>query len=92
MSPKASSSTVIIFKQWSLEANSGTTPPYSACIFIWLYIDKDDAEDLAQKINSKNPDTAKIIQANLDIDADVERLVQETKDMFDSIDILVNSQ
>ena len=60
-------------------------------IIIHYNSSKDDAEDLAQKINSKNPDTAKIIQANLDIDADVERLVQETKDMFDSIDILVNN-
>ena len=60
-------------------------------IIIHYNSSKDDAEGLAQKINSKNPDTAKIIQANLDIDADVERLVQETKDMFDSIDILVNN-
>ena len=60
-------------------------------IIIHYNSSKDDAQDLAQKINSKKPDTAKIIQANLDIDADVERLVQETKDMFDSIDILVNN-
>jgi pteridine reductase len=60
-------------------------------IIIHYNSSKDDAEDLAQKINLKNPDTAKIIQANLDIDVDVERLVQETKDMFDSIDILVNN-
>ena len=60
-------------------------------IIIHYNSSKDDAEDLAQKINLKNPDTAKIIQANLDIDTDVERLVQETKDMFDSIDILVNN-
>ena len=60
-------------------------------IIIHYNSSKDDAEGLAQKINSKNPDTAKIIQANLDIDADVERLVQETKDMFDSIDILAVS-
>ena len=42
-------------------------------------------------INSKNPNTAKIVQANLDVDSDVERLVEESKNLFDSIDILVNN-
>ena len=30
---------------------------------------KKDAEELAHNINSKNPGTAKIVQANLDVDS-----------------------
>ena len=60
-------------------------------IIIHYNSSRSDAEELARKINSKNPDSAKIVQANLDIDDDVNKLIKETKSMFDSIDILVNN-
>jgi pteridine reductase len=50
-----------------------------------------DAEELKNLINKKNPDSAKIIQANLDNDSDVERMISESKSCFDSIDMLVNN-
>ena len=34
--PIPSLKTSIIFSQWSLEASSGTTPPYFLCKSIWL--------------------------------------------------------
>ena len=60
-------------------------------IIIHYNSSKKDAQELADHINSKNPNTAKIVQANLDVDSDVERLVEESKNLFDSIDILVNN-
>ena len=60
-------------------------------IIIHYNSSKKDAEELAQNINSKNAGTAKIVQANLDIDSEVKRLVEESKNFFDSIDILVNN-
>ena len=60
-------------------------------IIIHYNSSKKDAEELAQNINSKNPGTAKIVQANLDIDSEVKRLIEESKNFFDSIDILVNN-
>ena len=52
---------------------------------------KNDAEKLANEINSKNPESAKIIQANLDISSDVQKLINESRDCFESIDIIVNN-
>ena len=60
-------------------------------IIIHYNSSKADAEDLANQINSINPESAKIIQANLDISDDVQRLVQESKECFNSIDVLVNN-
>ena len=60
-------------------------------IIIHYNSSKDDAQKLADHINSKNPETAKIVQANLDIDSEVTRLVEESKNLFDTIDILVNN-
>jgi len=60
-------------------------------IIIHYNSSKKDAEKLAEKINSKNPNTAKIIQANLDIDSEVSKLIDESKKLFDTIDILVNN-
>jgi len=60
-------------------------------IIIHFNSSKDDAEKLANQINSKNPNTAKIIQANLDVDSEVTRLVDEAKGLFETIDILVNN-
>ena len=50
-----------------------------------------DAEELKNLINKKNPDSAKIVQANLDNDSDVERMISESKSCFNSIDMLVNN-
>ena len=60
-------------------------------IIIHYNSSKQDAQDLADQINSHNPNSAKIIQANLDISSDVQRLVDESKLCFDSIDVLVNN-
>ena len=60
-------------------------------IIIHYNSSKADAEDLSNQINSINPESAKIIQANLDISDDVQRLIQESKECFNSIDVLVNN-
>ena len=60
-------------------------------IIIHYNSSKADAEDLANQINSINPESAKIIQANLDISADVQRLIHESRECFNSIDVLVNN-
>ena len=60
-------------------------------IIIHYNSSKKDAQDLADQINSHNLNSAKIIQANLDISSDVQRLVDESKLCFDSIDVLVNN-
>ena len=52
---------------------------------------KKDAEDLQSILNSTNPNSAKIIQANLDIQEDVERLIHASKSFFSRIDVLVNN-
>lgn len=60
-------------------------------IIIHYNSSKADAEDLANQINSINPKSAKIIQANLDISDDVQRLIHESRECFNSIDVLVNN-
>jgi pteridine reductase len=49
-------------------------------IIIHYNSSKNDAEKLANEINSKNPESAKIIQANLDISSDVQKLINESRD------------
>ena len=44
-------------------------------IIIHYNSSKNDAEKLANEINSKNPESAKIVQANLDISSDVQKLI-----------------
>ena len=60
-------------------------------IIIHYNSSKQEADELAAQINSKNPDTAKIVQGNLDIADDVKRVLTEVEEMFPSIDILVNN-
>ena len=60
-------------------------------IIIHYNSSKKDAKDLADQINTHNPNSAKIIQANLDISSDVQRLIDESKLCFDSIDVLINN-
>ena len=60
-------------------------------IIIHYNSSKQEADELATQINSNNPDTAKIVQGNLDIADDVKRILTEVEEMFPSIDILVNN-
>ena len=60
-------------------------------IIIHYNSSKKDAEDLQSILNSANPNSAKIIQANLDIQEDVERLIHASKSFFSRIDVLVNN-
>ena len=60
-------------------------------IIIHYNSSKKDAEDLQGILNSANPNSAKIIQANLDIQEDVERLIHASKSFFSRIDVLVNN-
>lgn len=60
-------------------------------IIIHYNCSKKDAEDLQSILNSANPNSAKIIQANLDIQEDVERLIHASKSFFSRIDVLVNN-
>ena len=60
-------------------------------IIIHYNSSKTDAEDLQSILNSANPNSAKIIQANLDIQEDVERLIHASKSFFSRIDVLVNN-
>ena len=60
-------------------------------IIIHYNSSKNDAEELANQINSINSNTAKIIQANLDVVTDVQRLIIEARSCLDSIDVLVNN-
>ena len=49
------------------------------------------ASELAAELNAKRAGSACIIQADLDIDADVERLVIESKKAFGRMDALINN-
>ena len=60
-------------------------------IIIHYNSSKQEADELAAQINSKNPNTAKIVQGNLDIADDVKRILSEVEEMYPSIDILVNN-
>lgn len=60
-------------------------------IIIHYNSSKKDAEDLQSILNSANPNSAKIIQANLDIQEDVDRLIHASKSFFSRIDVLVNN-
>jgi pteridine reductase len=60
-------------------------------IIIHYNSSKKDAQDLADQINTHSTSSAKIIQANLDISSEDQRLVDEYKLFYDSIDVLVNN-
>ena len=49
------------------------------------------ATELAAEFNAKRSGSACIIQADLDIDADVERLVSESKEAYGRMDALINN-
>ena len=52
---------------------------------------KNDAKDLASHINKLNPNSAIIVQGNLDIKEDVQKIINETNNSFSSIDLLINN-
>ena len=60
-------------------------------IIIHYNSSKEDAEDLANRINKNNPDSAKTVQGNLDVQKDIEKILNEVDGMFPTIDLLINN-
>lgn len=60
-------------------------------IIIHYNSSKEDAEDLANRINKDNPDSAKTVQGNLDVQEDIEKILNEVDGMFPTIDLLINN-
>ena len=60
-------------------------------IIIHYNSSKNDAQVLADEINDANPDSAITVQGNLDIKEDVEKLINEVRDGFPTIDLLINN-
>ena len=52
---------------------------------------KNDAQVLADEINGTNPDSAITVQGNLDVKEDVEKVINEVRDAFPTIDLLINN-
>ena len=60
-------------------------------IIIHYNSSKEEAEDLANRINKDNPDSAKTVQGNLDVQKDIEKILNEVDGMFPTIDLLINN-
>tara|TARA_B100001142_G_scaffold34081_2_gene30199 strand:+ start:556 stop:1281 length:726 start_codon:yes stop_codon:yes gene_type:complete len=60
-------------------------------IIIHYNSSKEDAKDLANRINKDNPDSAKTVQGNLDVQEDIEKILNEVDGMFPTIDLLINN-
>lgn len=60
-------------------------------IIIHYNSSKEDAEDLANRINKDNPGSAKTVQGNLDVQKDIEKILNEVDGMFPTIDLLINN-
>ena len=60
-------------------------------IIIHYNSSKNDAQVLADEINGNNPDSAITVQGNLDVKEDVEKLINEVRDAFPTIDLLINN-
>ena len=60
-------------------------------IIIHYNSSKKDAEDLANEINKDNPDTAQIVQGNLDKEEDIKKILNDIEGIFPSLDLLVNN-
>ena len=60
-------------------------------IIIHYNSSKNDAQVLADKINGNNPDSAITVQGNLDVKEDVEKVINEVRDAFPTIDLLINN-
>ena len=52
---------------------------------------KNDAQVLADEINGTNPDSAITVQGNLDVKEDIEKVINEVRDAFPTIDLLINN-
>ena len=60
-------------------------------IIIHYNSSKNDAQVLADEINVTNPDSAITVQGNLDVKEDVEKVINEVRDAFPTIDLLINN-
>ena len=60
-------------------------------IIIHFNSSKNDAQVLADEINGNNPDSAITVQGNLDVKEDVEKVINEVRDAFPTIDLLINN-
>ena len=60
-------------------------------IIIHYNSSKNDAQVLADDINGNNPDSAITVQGNLDVKEDVEKVINEVRDAFPTIDLLINN-
>ena len=60
-------------------------------IIIHYNSSKNDAQALADEINGTNPDSAITVQGNLDVREDVEKVINEVRDAFPTIDLLINN-
>ena len=60
-------------------------------IIIHYNSSKNDAQVLADEINGPNPDSAITVQGNLDVKEDVEKVINEVRDAFPTIDLLINN-
>ena len=60
-------------------------------IIIHYNSSKNDAQVLADEINGTNPESAITGQGNLDVKEDVEKVINEVRDAFPTIDLLINN-
>ena len=60
-------------------------------IIIHYNSSKNDAQVLADEINGTNPDSAITVQGNLDVKEDVKKVINEVRDAFPTIDLLINN-
>ena len=60
-------------------------------IIIHYNSSKNDAQVLADEINGANPDSVITVQGNLDVKEDVEKVINEVRDAFPTIDLLINN-
>ena len=60
-------------------------------IIIHYNSSKNDAQVLADEINGTNPDSAITVQGNLDVKEDVEKVINEVRGAFSTIDVLINN-
>ena len=60
-------------------------------IIIHYNSSKNDAQVLSDEINGTNPDSAITVQGNLDVKEDVEKVINEVRDAFPTIDLLINN-
>ena len=60
-------------------------------IIIHYNSSKNDAQVLADEINGTNPVSAITVQGNLDVKEDVEKVINEVRDAFPTIDLLINN-